>query len=85
LLANMTEFGKSPLLGVKELGKLGYSMILFPLTAFRVAMKAAEETLRELHQTGDQSSSVRRMMTRSELYDILEYTGYEERDRAYFG
>ena len=48
LLANMTEFGKSPLLDVTTLGALGYRLILFPLTAFRVAMKAAEETLTDL-------------------------------------
>jgi methylisocitrate lyase len=85
LLANMTEFGKSSLLGVKELGDLGYTMILFPLTAFRVAMKAAEQTLKNLFQTGIQAASIPGMMTRAELYDLLGYTGYEERDRAYFG
>jgi methylisocitrate lyase len=85
LLANMTEFGKSPILSVKELGTLGYTMILFPLTAFRVAMRAAEETLKDLFQNGTQAASIDRMMTRAELYDLLGYTGYELRDRAYFG
>jgi methylisocitrate lyase len=60
-------------------------MILFPLTAFRVAMKAAEQTLKNLFQTGIQAASIPGMMTRAELYDLLGYTGYEERDRAYFG
>jgi methylisocitrate lyase len=85
LLANMTEFGRSPLLSVKQLGDMGYRMILFPLTAFRVAMRAAEETLRELFRTGTQTASIPQMMTRAELYDLLGYTGYEQRDRAYFG
>ncbi len=85
LLANMTEFGRSPSLSVKQLGDLGYRLVLFPLTAFRVAMKAAEETLVDLLQYGTQAGSVTRMMTRTELYDRLGYTGYEERDRAYFG
>jgi methylisocitrate lyase len=85
LLANMTEFGKGPLLDVKTLGAMGYRMILFPLTAFRVAMKAAEDTLRDLLEKGTQSNSVPKMMTRAELYDLLGYTGYEARDRAYFG
>ncbi len=85
LLANMTEFGKGPLLTVKALGEMGYRMILFPLTAFRVAMRAAEETLQDLIQHGTQTASVAKMMTRAELYDLLGYTGYEERDRAYFG
>lgn len=85
LLANMTEFGKSPLLDVATLGTLGYRLILFPLTAFRAAMKAAENTLRDLHANGTQKASVPNMQTRQELYDALGYTGYEERDKAYFG
>ncbi len=85
LMANMTEFGKSPNLGVKTLGELGYRLILFPLTAFRVAMKAAEDTLQNLFVNGTQSASIPKMMTRAELYDLLGYTGYEERDRHYFG
>jgi methylisocitrate lyase len=85
LLANMTEFGKGPLLDVKTLGEMGYRMVLFPLTAFRVAMRAAEETLADLFRAGTQAASVPKMMTRAELYDALGYTGYEQRDRAYFG
>ncbi|HVK18646.1 MAG TPA: methylisocitrate lyase [Fimbriiglobus sp.] len=85
LLANMTEFGRSPLLDVAALGEMGYRLVLFPLTAFRAAMRAAEETLTDLFRAGHQRSSVARMMTRQELYDLLGYTGYEARDRAYFG
>jgi methylisocitrate lyase len=85
LLANMTEFGRSPNLSVKQLGELGYRMILFPLTAFRVAMRAAEATLANLLESGTQSNSIPNMMTRAELYDLLGYTSYEERDRKYFG
>jgi methylisocitrate lyase len=85
LLANMTEFGKSPLLDVETLGALGYRLILFPLTIFRVAMRAAEDTLRDLLAHGTQRTSVSKMQSRQELYDTLGYTGYEERDRAYFG
>src|SRR5262249_35839957 len=85
LLANMTEFGKSPLLDVATLGAMGYRLVLFPLTAFRVAMKAAEDTLRDLHANRTQKASVAKMQTRQELYDLLSYTGYEERDKAYFG
>src|SRR5262245_41159786 len=85
LLANMTEFGKSPLLDVATLGAIGYRLILFPLTAFRSAMKAAENTLRALHANGTQKDSVPNMQTRQELYDLLGYTGYEARDKAYFG
>jgi methylisocitrate lyase len=85
LLANMTEFGKSPLLDVPTLGAMGYRLLLFPLTAFRVAMKAAEDTLAELFRAGTQRSVVPRMQTRADLYDLLGYTGYEDRDRRYFG
>lgn len=85
LLANMTEFGKGPLLDAKVLGEMGYKLILYPLTAFRSAMRAAEETLMEVIANGHQRNRVPTMMTRAELYDHLGYTGYEERDRAYFG
>jgi methylisocitrate lyase len=85
LLANMTEFGKSPLLDVPTLGAMGYRMVLFPLTAFRVAMKAAEETLADLFRNGTQKGTLAKMQTRAELYDLLGYSGYEERDRRYFG
>ena len=64
---------------------MGYAMVLYPLTAFRAAMKAAEETLRLLRDHGHQKDAVPRMMTRAELYDVLGYDGYEARDRAYFG
>lgn len=85
LLANMTEFGRSPLLSVEQLGALGYRMILFPVTGLRSAMRAAEETLKNLYQHGTQAAEIPKMMTRAELYDLLGYTGYEERDRRYFG
>ena len=85
LLANMTEFGRGPLLDLKTLGAMGYRMILFPLTAFRVAMRAAEDTLRDLLEKGTQAGSVAKMMSRAELYDVLGYTGYEARDREYLG
>lgn len=85
LLANMTEFGKSPLFDLATLEKLGYRMALFPLTAFRVAMNAARSTLAALQRDGSQRETVSQMLTRAELYDLLGYTGYEQRDRAYFG
>lgn len=83
LLANMTEFGKSPNLSVAELGAMGYAMVLFPLTAFRVAMKSAEDALRTLHAAGHQRDLLARMQTRAELYEVLDYPGYEARDRRY--
>jgi methylisocitrate lyase len=73
LLANMTEFGKSPLLSFEELADLGYRMVIFPQSAFRVAMKASEEFLRGLKKTGSQSEWLEKMQTREELYDLLDY------------
>jgi methylisocitrate lyase len=84
LLANMTEFGRSPLLTVDELSSLGYRAVLYPLTAFRVAMRAAEQALTELRDHGTQREFLDRMQTRAELYDLLGYTQWEARDRCYF-
>jgi len=84
LLANMTEFGKSPSRDVKTLGQLGYKLVLFPLTAFRSALKAAQDTLAALQRDGHQRSALPTMLTRAELYDLLDYKGYEERDRRFF-
>jgi methylisocitrate lyase len=84
LLANMTEFGKGPLLDFAALAGMGYRMVLYPLTAFRSALRAAQETLADLLQKGHQRDRVPQMLTRAELYDLLGYSGYEARDRAYF-
>src|SRR6185503_5773520 len=73
LLANMTEFGCSPLLSARQLAALGYRMVIFPLTAFRVSMKAAERCLRDLKRRGTQRSWLGQMQTRQELYDLLGY------------
>lgn len=85
LLANLTEFGRSPLPPFEVLARLGYSAALYPLTAFRVAMKAAEDALRELYRSGTQDQLLGRMQTRAELYELLGYEDYEARDRSYFG
>ena len=73
LLANMTEFGKSPLLSFKELSDFGYRMIIYPMSAFRVSMKASEEFLRDLRKRCRQSDWIDKMQTRQELYDLLDY------------
>jgi methylisocitrate lyase len=85
LLANMTEFGKSPLLTATELGKLGYAAVLFPVTMLRVAAKAVEDALAQLAREGSQKGFLDRMQTRADLYKLLDYTGFESRDQAYFG
>ena len=73
LLANMTEFGKSPLLSFEQLAELGYRLVIFPQSAFRVSMKASEQFLAALRKTGTQSDWVDKMQTRQELYDLLDY------------
>jgi methylisocitrate lyase len=73
LLANMTEFGKSPLLSLGELAEFGYRMVIFPQTAFRVSMFAAGQMLRDLKTAGTQESWLDRMQTRKELYELLDY------------
>src|SRR5467141_4141857 len=73
LLANMTEFGKSPLLSFEELSDFGYRMVIFPMSAFRVAMKASEGFLRVLKKSGTQKDWLDKMQTRQDLYDLLEY------------
>lgn len=85
LLANMTEFGKSPNLDFGRLAQLGYRLVLYPLTAFRVAMRAAQQSLAAIKQQGHQRDLLPQMLSRQELYDLLGYTDYEARDRAYFG
>ena len=73
LMANMTEFGKSPLLSFRELADVGYRMIIFPQSAFRVSMKASEEFFRALKRSGTQNDWLDQMQTRQELYDLLDY------------
>jgi methylisocitrate lyase len=86
LLANMTEFGRSPLkeLDFRKLADMGYRMVLYPLTALRVALRAAQETLAEVLEKGHQCDRLPQMLTRAELYDLLGYAGYEARDQGYF-
>lgn len=83
LVANMTEFGKTPYLSVGEFEDLGYRLVLFPVTALRMAMKAVEQMLSELRNRGSQRGLVERMQTRQELYDLLRYAEYEQRDRHF--
>jgi methylisocitrate lyase len=85
LLANLTEFGKGPLLDFATLAALGYRMVLYPVTALRSALRAAQETLADILTKGHQRDRLPHMLSRAELYELLGYAGYEERDRAYFG
>ncbi|MCL6503403.1 MAG: methylisocitrate lyase [Pirellulales bacterium] len=85
LVANMTEFGLSPLLTLSELGEMGYTAVLYPVTLLRVALKAVEATLATLAAEGTQGGLLDLMFTRQELYDLLDYAEFVERDQAYRG
>ena len=78
ILANITEFGKTPLFLKKELHDAGVSMVLYPLTAFRAMSKAAEKIYKELSSSESQENMLGEMQTRDELYDYLSYHKYEK-------
>jgi len=78
LLANMTEFGMSPLFDTKELSEHGVNMVLYPLTATRAMNKAAEMVYTDVLTKGHQRDMVAHMQTRSELYEHLNYHDYEQ-------
>ena len=78
ILANITEFGKTPLFSKKELHNAGVSMVLYPLTAFRAMSKAAEKIYKELSSSESQENMLGEMQTRDELYDYLSYHKYEK-------
>jgi methylisocitrate lyase len=84
LMANMTEFGKSPLLEFDALVQMGYRVVIYPVTLLRVAMKAMETALTVLAADGTQRELLDLMQTRQELYDLVDYDSYEARDREYF-
>ena len=83
LLANMTEFGKTPIISASEFSELGYEIVIFPFSAFRVMLKSLCETYDELLKTGTQKDLLGKMKTRAELYELLEYEAYNELDRLW--
>ena len=78
VLANITEFGKTPLFSVEELASAGISMVLYPLSAFRAMNKSALDVFKEIREKGTQKDVVNIMQTRDELYDMLDYHSYEK-------
>jgi methylisocitrate lyase len=80
LLANMTEFGKSPFLSFNELKSMGYAIVIYPLTAFRAMMKNIQEIYNDLYREGTQKNFMDRLMTRREFYDIIGYDDYGKED-----
>ena len=79
VLANITEFGQTPLFNTAELAGVGVKMVLYPLSAFRAMNKAALNVYQSILSNGDQKAVVDSMQTRAELYDFLNYHSYEEK------
>ena len=79
VLANITEYGKTPLFSAKELASVGVDIMLFPLSAFRAMNKAAEMVYQDIISNGTQKQSVDSMQTRDELYEYLNYHSFEQK------
>jgi methylisocitrate lyase len=84
VLANLTEFGKTPMLTTDELAAVGVAMTLYPLSAFRAMSAAALDVYRTIRKDGTQRAVVDSMQTRMELYDVLDYKAYEDKLDALF-
>jgi methylisocitrate lyase len=78
ILANITEFGQTPLFSKEELFEVGVDMVLYPLSAFRAMSKAALNVYQHILQDGHQNNVLESMQTREELYDFLNYHQYEQ-------
>ncbi|HXN79285.1 MAG TPA: methylisocitrate lyase [Steroidobacteraceae bacterium] len=85
VLANLTEFGQTPLFGLTELGATGVRLVLYPLSAFRAAAKAHTVVYEAIRKQGTQKSVVPYMQTRDELYEVLGYHEYEKKLDELFG
>jgi len=85
LLANMTEYGKTPYLTAKQFQEMGYRMVIYPVSAMRVTLKAVYELYTEIRSTGTQKQSLERMFTRDELYDLLGYKEMLDLERQFAG
>lgn len=83
LLANMTEFGKTPITPVSRFRELGYQMVIFPMTAFRVMLRSLDDTYGELLTTGTQAGLITAMRTRKELYERIDYAEYDALDQKW--
>ena len=79
LLANITEFGNTPMFSKTELHEVGVDMVLYPLSAFRAMSKVAEEVYLEIKEQGTQQNLLNKMQTRDELYEILDYHTFEKK------
>lgn len=83
LLANMTEFGKTPIIPMSRFKELGYEMVIYPMTAFRVMLKALDEAYAQLLTEGTQENFLDRMRTRAELYERIDYQAFDDKDQSW--
>jgi len=81
LLANMTEFGKTPFIKASEFQEMGYRFVIFPVTLFRIAAKAMDDALEALKVQGTQEGIINNMMTRKEQYEVINYDFYHDFDK----
>jgi methylisocitrate lyase len=84
VLANMTEFGKSRLFTTAELQSVGINIVIYPVTLLRIAMGAAERTLEAIAAQGTQEAQVENMLTRTRLYELVDYEAYNQFDTSVF-
>ncbi len=85
LLANMTEFGKTPYISASKFQEMGYRVVIFPMTAFRVMLRAVERAYSELYLRGTQAGLLDVMMSREEVYRLIDYYSYEKEDASLAG
>jgi len=81
LLANMTEFGKTPYTSASEFEEMGYNIVIVPMTPFRAMLKSVKRALEALKRTGSQKGILKDLMTRSEIYEVIDYYRYEQADK----
>jgi len=84
LLANMTEFGKTPYFTVEDFSKWGYKLVLFPVTLLRISLGAMRDALRTIKTEGTQKGILDKMMTRQEFYELIGYYEYEREDNSIY-
>jgi methylisocitrate lyase len=83
VMANMTEFGKTPLVPAAELAEMGFRLVIYPVTALRVAHRAVRELLAEIKQTGSQEAFLDRMAHRLEMYELVGLAAVHEAERRF--
>jgi len=82
LLANMTEFGQTPQTSAQEFEEMGYKMAIWPVSSLRIAAQAMDDFYQALYQSGTAKEQVAKMQTRADLYDLINYYGYEALDHS---